>query len=335
MNYSNPKLIFALIVLSAFLYACKSSIDPGLIRSQIYRSEMRIFIQRISDYAKSVNPEFIVITQNGLELLTENAKPNGEVVRGYVNKLDGVGQEHVFYGVDGYEIPTSTDYRNYLLGFLELAESRNLKVLVTDYCAEPSLVNDSFSENKNRNFISYSAPGDDFDLDEIPEYPQIPFDENPTDIGKLMDSKNFLYLINSSSFKNKSSFLTAFQNLNYDLLIIDPFYSGRLLTKTDIQSLQTKGNGGKRLVIAYLNIGAAEEFRYYWQKNWEIGNPSWIAGRYSDPRYSNEFWVKYWEKDWQDIIFGKNSSYLKKILDSGFNGVYLDNIEAYHYFESL
>ena len=333
LSFRKKYLIF---ILTSFIsLSCKSSVNPDNTRNQFFRSEMRGFVQNISDYAKSMNPGFIVITQNGLELLTDNSMLDGKIVPTYLDKIDGVGQEHVFYGEKGYEVPTPSDYRNYLLGFLDLAESQNLKVLVTDYCAVPEQVDDSFSKNNERNYISFAAPSDDFDLDEIPEYPETTFGENSLDILKLPEAKNFLYLINSSMFKNKQSFLTALQKLNYDLLIIDPYYSGRLLKEADIQFLKAKANGGKRLVISYLNIGAAEQFRYYWQSDWEIGNPAWIAARYSDPLYYNEYWVKFWEKDWQDIIFGNRYSFIDKILASGFDGVYLDNLEVYAYFESL
>jgi len=43
--------------------------------------------------------------------------------------------------------------------------------------------------------------------------------------------------------------------------------------------------------------------------------------------------VAYWDESWQQIIYGNNSSYLKKILDADFDGVYLDIIDAYEYFE--
>ena len=34
------------------------------------------------------------------------------------------------------------------------------------------------------------------------------------------------------------------------------------------------------------------------------------------------------------IIYGNNNSYLEKILDAGFDGVYLDIIDAFEYFEN-
>ena len=33
------------------------------------------------------------------------------------------------------------------------------------------------------------------------------------------------------------------------------------------EELKIKDNGGKRIVIAYLSIGEAEDYRYYWNKS--------------------------------------------------------------------
>ena len=43
----------------------------------------------------------------------------------------------------------------------------------------------------------------------------------------------------------------------------------------------------------------------------------------------------YWTKSWRDILFGSKDSYLDKILNAGFDGVYLDVVDAYEYFEDL
>jgi cysteinyl-tRNA synthetase len=105
-----------------------------------------------------------------------------------------------------------------------------------------------------------------------------------------------------------------------------------LLRADDVATLKTKANGGNRLVIAYMSIGEAENYRYYWKSEWETNPPSWLAEE-------NLYWlgnykVRYWDKDWQNIIYGNDDSYLKKILDVGFDGVYLDIIDAFEYFEN-
>ena len=41
-----------------------------------------------------------------------------------------------------------------------------------------------------------------------------------------------------------------------------------------------------------------------------------------------------WNKDWQNIIYGNENSYLNKIIDANFDGVYLDIIDAFEYYEN-
>jgi cysteinyl-tRNA synthetase len=121
--------------------------------------------------------------------------------------------------------------------------------------------------------------------------------------------------------------LDAVKATNYDLVLIDLYYNEEILTLSDITSLKTKSNGGTRLVICYMSIGEAENYRYYWGGlNKDLiykENPDW-AGNFS---------VRYWEPAWKEIIYGNDQSYTKKIINTGFDGVYLDIIEAYEYFE--
>ena len=81
-----------------------------------------------------------------------------------------------------------------------------------------------------------------------------------------------------------------------------------------------------------MSIGEAEDYRYYWDSDWEPGHPSWIEEE--NPDWPGNYKVKYWNSSWQDIIYGNGDSYLQKILDQGFDGVYLDIIDAYEYFEN-
>ncbi len=61
------------------------------------------------------------------------------------------------------------------------------------------------------------------------------------------------------------------------------------------------------------------------------GTPSFIDKK--DVDWSGNFYVKYWDTEWQNIIYGNKDSYLEKILNAGFDGVYLDRIDAFEYFE--
>jgi cysteinyl-tRNA synthetase len=52
-----------------------------------------------------------------------------------------------------------------------------------------------------------------------------------------------------------------------------------------------------------------------------------------NPDWPGNYKVKYWETDWQNIIYKNSDSYLNKILTAGFDGVYLDIIDAFEYYE--
>ncbi|MCC6491156.1 MAG: endo alpha-1,4 polygalactosaminidase [Candidatus Hydrogenedentes bacterium] len=297
-----------------------------------YRAEMRDFVVELAAYARGIDPGFIVIAQNGPDLLTEDGEPDGTLVDDYADALDGQGQEHPFYGQEGYNIATAEEDRDYYVALLDRAEEEGIEVLATDYCSVPALILDGLGWASTHGYIHFAAPNSSYDLDSIPTWPAEPYGVNTDTIASLGDARNFLYLIDSTPFGTRSAFVMAVQGENYDLLIMDPFHNGTAFTAAQVTALREKANGGKRFVIAYLNIGAAENWRYYWDDDWEVGNPAWIAGQYSG--YPDEYWVEYWNDEWKDIIFGGGASFVKKILDAGFDGVYLDNILAYEYFES-
>lgn len=103
-------------------------------------------------------------------------------------------------------------------------------------------------------------------------------------------------------------------------------------TKEEINSL--KSSQENRKVIAYLSIGEAETYRGYWQSLWldEKGlasekSPSWLGDE--NPHWKGNFKVHYWDLQWQSIILEE----LDKILLSGFDGVYLDIVDAFEYYE--
>ena len=155
--------------------------------------------------------------------------------------------------------------------------------------------------------------------------------ENAADVAALMDAKNFLYLINSDRIGTREEYLAAVAATNYDLVLVDAFFEEEPLTAENVARLKRKANGGSRLVLAYVNIGAAEDYRYYWQPDWRIGDPPWLAAPYDG--YEDEIFVEYWSPEWQAIIFGSPEAYIDRVLAAGFDGAYLDNVLAYEEFE--
>jgi len=296
-----------------------------------YRQEMRDFVRDISAYAGGIRPGFIVIPQNGHELLTETGEETGAPATLYMEAIDGVGREDLFYGYEQDDAATPSSARDYMIAFMNIAENNGIQVLVTDYCRTLSFVDDSYRQNADRGYISFAA--DHRELDNIPEYPAAPYNANAADIKSLAEAKNFLYLLNPGNYITKPAFIGAIQNTDYDVVITDLFYEGtEILTPEEAASLKVKANGGGRLVIAYMSIGEAESYRYYWQEGWDPDAPSWLAEE--NPDWPGNYKVRYWDKSWQSVIFGNDGSYLKKILDAGFDGVYLDIIDAFEYFES-
>ncbi len=310
--------------------SCKN--EEVLVQTGLdYKQEMRNFVQEISNYAKEKNPDFIIIPQNGIEIVTKTGDADASPDLTYLKAIDGIGQEDLFYGYDKDNKETPDDITVFLTSYLDLAKyNANKTILVTDYCSEHTKMNHSYDLNRQQTYISFAA--DHRELDHIPSYPSPIPDENSNNITRLPEAKNFLYLINpDNEFDTKQSFIDILKKTNYDLIIIDFFFKDEAFTPDQIKQLKIKANGGKRLVISYLSIGQAEEYRYYWQPDWNTGNPSFIDRE--DPEWQGNYYVRYWDSNWKKIIFNSEDSYLNRIIDSGFDGVYLDIIDAYDHFE--
>jgi len=119
-------------------------------------------------------------------------------------------------------------------------------------------------------------------------------------------------------------------NSTYDLVVLDFIPSERNNTGYPMASVLSRLHNAAhpKLVLAYIDIGQAEDFRTYWEDDWRIGDPDWIVG--DDPdQWRGNFPVAYWEDDWQDIWLDEPDGYLNQIVAAGFDGVYLDWVEAY------
>ena len=294
-----------------------------------YRQDMRDFVQRVSAYAKGISPDFIVIPQNGHTLLTESGEDTGSPALVYLDAIDGIGREDLFYGHDADNRATPPSERDAMISFMDVAERNGVEVLVTDYCSTETLMSDSYSQNSTRGYVSFAA--DSRELSGIPAFPPAPFNANSADVASLAEVRNFLYLLDSGLYSSKAALLNAIRDTDYDAIILDASHDDVSLTKDDIALLKTKSNGGDRLIIAYMSIGEAEDYRYYWQEKWDSIPPAWLAEE--NPDWAGNYKVRYWDPVWQRIIYGEDDSYLRKILDAGFDGVYLDIIDAFEYFE--
>ena len=189
--------------------------------------------------------------------------------------------------------------------------------------------------------------------------------------------------------KSREAWVRSMRDSPFDVIYLDAFVDHRLptprmqpLTRAEVESLKVKPQGGRRQIIAYINIGSAEANRWFVQKPWiyqltqEIlgGNsskigfyggqnlssgaswlpnadpaiaavlPSWIHRGYGGS-YPEEAYVVFFHPEWKKIIFQggsmwhedptnyvsmgeTNKSSLDRMMDQGFDGLYLDNISG-------
>lgn len=319
-------ILFAMAM--TILFSCKTTcVEPENVE---YRTEMRNFVIQLGNYAKTFNSNFIIIPQNGSELVGNNADTSSPNLS-YINAIDGIGQEDLFYGYNNDNEATPIAENEYTISFLDCAKRNgDVKILVTDYCSTHSKMDDSYSQNSAKEYISFSA--NHRALDNIPNYPTTIYNENSGVITNLQDAKNFLYLIQpDNEYSSKQEFVNAVKNTNYDFIIMDYFFDDSEFTTSEITELKQKANGGTRLLICYMSIGEAEDYRYYWKDSWSSNPPSWLGTE--NPDWEGNYKIKYWKSDWQEIIFGNDNSYLYKIINTGFDGVYLDIIDGYEFWE--
>lgn len=139
----------------------------------------------------------------------------------------------------------------------------------------------------------------------------------------------------------------AVAQTDFDLLVTDYSADGspeRQWSAAQVAALQSKPDGSRRVVLSYLSIGEAEDYRFYWQPAWDAnqdglpdsGAPKWLDQANPEwcdlPNYCN-YKVRFWLPDWQALIFGSPQSYLDQIMAAGFDGVYLDIVDGYYFYE--
>jgi len=84
---------------------------------------------------------------------------------------------------------------------------------------------------------------------------------------------------------------------------------------SDISQLKSTG----KKVFAYVNLGIAENWRFYWKNL----NKSIILSPLEG--WKGEYYVKYWYREWYDVM----RNYLNRVKKSGFDGVMFDWTNVY------
>ena len=324
------RLLLGALLLPALMGGCMPETPPSGDREQDFRGEMRTLVERIGAYARTVNPEFLVIPQNGLPLLTLDGDPRGEVASRYVKAIDAVTQESLFFGQGGMDEPTPVEESKLLTRFADLAQRNGLPVLATNYCRKRGRVDRSYALCRRRGYISFAA--DSRNLDRIPAYPERPFRHHCRTLSSLTEAENYLYLLDLSRFPSKNAFVDAVRETRYDIIVMDPCFLGDVpFSRREVLALKRKPCGGNRFVLAYLSIGEAEDYRPYWNPQWKVIAPGWLEEE--NPEWPGNYKVRYWTEGWQRILMGTEGACLDRIVAAGFDGVVLDIIDAFVFFE--
>lgn len=319
-----------------------------------YRIAMLDLLTEMRNHLNYINrPNFQLINNGGIGIFEVDDEHGW--TQEYINKLykivNSVMVEDVFYGVDkDYNMaddkPTPQDITNDFISRMNEVKSNGLTLLCLDYCSSPSHVTDSFNKCKPLGYVDYCSSKRQ--LDSIETY-AVPY-ENADNHYSVKDIKNYMVLLNSEKFTEIDALTNALAKTNYDCIIMDISDSNGMLSPEQIDKIRYKANGGRRLLICYMSLGEAEVYRPYWNKDWSnyvgedkntpgyvpwkkaVSKCDWIAQLNKD--WEGNFKVKYWTDEWKHILFGDKNSYLDLICERGFDGVFLDVIDAYEYFES-
>jgi len=126
--------------------------------------------------------------------------------------------------------------------------------------------------------------------------------------------------------------ISELTTLGPDVVVIDYSSDGTEDGEWTTDHIQHLKNAGIT-PICYFSIGEAEDYRFYWQEEWSTNPPDWMGPE--NPDWEGNYKVKFWREGWRNILFGietgEDVSYLDRIIDMGFEGIYLDIVDAYYY----
>ena len=109
---------------------------------------------------------------------------------------------------------------------------------------------------------------------------------------------------------------------------------GGAFTPGEVALMQGTG-ADRKAVVAYISIGETEDFRFYWNTAWTKDGsaggkltgaaPDWMGP--VNPDWPESRKVRYWDPEWKAIAF----QWIEKIAGQGFDGAYLDIVDAYYF----
>ncbi len=150
---------------------------------------------------------------------------------------------------------------------------------------------------------------------------------------RLLAAETWMYQIQGL---DEDGAVQVLAETDYPLLVLEPghnFLDFSYETKEMLTALRETPDGEQRLLIAYIDVGQAEDYRDYWQEDWVApegtnpGKPDFLVTVDPDG-WSGNYPVAYWDSRWKELWLGE-SGIVGELARMGFDGIYLDWVEAY------
>lgn len=315
---------------------------PMQIRN--YRSDMRENLQMLIDYAHENNPDFQIITHEGQELLYrsswEDARDGYNLSRlkkGSIEDTTFLSRENE---IPKQPKPETPEYKylhsvdavainNLFCGQGQeqnITFNNNLGRISIDSCPTSQALDQAIVRSVFEKKILYAFENTDNAFKEIASQPLI--NDSAKNVYQVSEARNILIMTDDSNYSSKDKFVEDISHNNYDIIIIKPLFAySQRFSPEDIHRMKFKKNGSRRLLIAEMNISETSPKDYFWKRQWEIGNPSWLVRKsFVTPE---AVITQYWNEEWRKII----SKHFKDIITTGFDGVFFTGIQNHFYFE--
>ena len=82
----------------------------------------------------------------------------------------------------------------------------------------------------------------------------------------------------------------------FDLVVTDYSRDGSdsaRYSRQEVASHAVHSPRGRKLVLSYLSIGEAEDYRWYWKPEWKKRPPPWLER--VNPEWAGNYKVRFWE----------------------------------------
>jgi cysteinyl-tRNA synthetase, unknown class len=154
-------------------------------------------------------------------------------------------------------------------------------------------------------------------------------------LARITGAKSWGYQLNSMTMEEAA-------NAPYDLLVVDAttgLASGKPFTRAEVERLKRKPDGSRRIVVSYLSVGEAEDYRpdYFTPEYMTEDAPDWLMHENKD--WKGNRLIRFCNKGWQATILGDDDgrsvynsidpSPLYRLVELGFDGIYLDRVDVY------